>query len=438
MSKTVPHRGSHEQQFRHAPIGRIVGEGLRVAFDALRANWLRTILAVLGVGIGVGVVVTIAALISGIRSEVMAAFEATGPESFAVMPFDFSDARASFSAGRPPWWDRPEITNEEVRRVQSLPAVGEAVAQYEFEASIRFESQWAWGLIFRGMSTGWPAFYGGDFVAGRDFTAAELGQARSVMVVSSELAENLFGELDPVGKRVRVSAGRRASNELFTVVGVYEPLPNLLGEVADNFAHIPFTAADKRLKARTRWTFMNIQVNPRETAGSGEAENQVVAALRSMRELGPREENNFHIMRSEQLIELFNSLTGMFLVVMVGLSSVGMLVGGIGVIGIMLISVTERTREIGVRKSMGATRREIKWQFLLEASLITAGGAGAGLLVGWGASEIIASISPLPARIPLWSVFAALAIAALTGIVFGMLPAVRASKLPPVDALRQE
>ena len=438
MSNTVPHRGSHEKPFRHAPIGRIVGEGLRVAFDALRANWLRTILAVLGVGIGVGVVVTIAALISGIRSEVMTAFESSGPESFAVMPFDFSDARASFSAGRPPWWDRPEITNEEVRRVQSLPAVGDAVAQYDFEASIRFESQWAWGVIFRGMSTGWPAFYGGDFVAGRDFTAAELGQARSVMVVSSELAENLFGELDPVGKRVRVSAGRRASNELFTIVGVYEPLPNLLGEVADNFAHIPFTAADKRLKARTRWTFMNIQVNPREAAGSGEAENQVVAALRSMRELGPREENNFHIMRSEQLIELFNSLTGMFLVVMVGLSSVGMLVGGIGVIGIMLISVTERTREIGVRKSMGATRREIKWQFLLEASLITAGGAGAGLLVGWGASEIIASISPLPARIPLWSVFAALAIAALTGIVFGMLPAVRASKLPPVDALRQE
>ena len=438
MSDGIPHGGSHEESFRHAPIGRIMAEGSRVALDALRANWLRTILAVLGVGIGVGVVVTIAALVSGIRSEVMTAFEASGPQSFSVMPFDFSDARASFSAGRPPWWDRPEITNEEVRRVQSLPAVSEAVAQYEFEAAIRFQSQWAWGVAFRGMSSGWPAFYGGDFVAGRDFTPAEVSQARSVMVVSSELAENLFGELDPVGKRVRVSAGRRASNELFTVVGVYEPMPNLLGEVADNFAHMPFTAADKRLKARTRWTFMNIQVNPREALGSSEAENQVVAALRSMRELGPREDNNFAIIRSEQLMEMFNSFTGMFLVVMVGLSSVGMLVGGIGVIGIMLISVTERTREIGVRKSMGATRREIKWQFLLEASLITAAGAGAGLLVGWGLSEIIASISPLPARIPLWSVFAALGIAALTGIVFGMLPAVRASKLPPVDALRQE
>ena len=438
MSDGVARPGSHEAPFRHAPFGRIVAEGLRVAFDALRGNLLRTVLAVLGVGIGVGVVVTIAAVITGIRSEVMTAFESSGPESFSVTPYDFSDARASISAGRPPWWNRPAITNDEIRRVQSLPAVAEAVASYEFEASMRYESRWAWGVAFRGMSSGWPAFYGGDFVAGRDFTPAEVGQARAVMVVSSRLAESLFGQLDPVGKRVRVSAGRRASNELFTVVGVFEPLPNLLGEVAANFAHIPFTAADKRLKARTRWSFMNIQVNPKGPGGSDEAENQVVAALRSMRELGPREDNNFRIIRSEQMMEMFNSFTGMFLVVMVGLSSVGMLVGGIGVIGIMLISVTERTREIGVRKSIGATRREIKWQFLLEASLITAAGAGAGLLAGWGASEGVASISPLPARIPLWSVFAALGIAALTGIVFGMLPAVRASRLPPVDALRQE
>ena len=438
MTNGTYHRAFAQASFRQVPLGRILKEGLRVASDALRANWMRTILAVLGVGIGVGVVVTVAAVITGIRSEVMEAFEASGPESFVVMPFDFSDARASFNAGRPPWWDRPEITNDEVRRVLSLPAVAEAVAGYEFEAAIRFQSQWASGVAFRGMSSGWPAFYGGDFAAGRDFTAAEVSQARSVMVVSAKLAENLFGQLDPVGRRVRVSAGRRASNELFTIVGVFEPVPNLLGEVAENFAHIPFTAADKRLKARTRWTFMNIQINPRETAGPDEAENQVVAALRSMRELGPAEDNNFAIIRSEQMIEMFNQFTGMFLVVMVGLSSITMLVGGIGVIGIMLISVTERTHEIGIRKSIGATRREIKWQFLLEASLITAAGAGAGLLVGWGASEGIASISPLPARIPLWSVFAALSIAALTGVVFGMLPAVRASKLPPVDALRQE
>ena len=421
------------------PTGRVLREGLRVAASALRANWMRTILAVLGVGIGAGVVVTVAALITGIRSEVMTVFEASGPRNFVVMPFDFSDARAAFSgSGRPPWWNRPPITDAEVRRVQSLPTVAEAVVGYEFGASLRYRSDWVWSVAFRGYSNGWTAFMGGNVVAGRDFTAAEVSQSRSVMVVSSKLAENLFGELDPVGKRVRVNAGRRASNELFTVIGVFEPLPNMFGEAAANFAHIPFTTADKRLKARTRYNFRNIQIMPKETAGPGAAENQVVSALRSMRALGPREDNNFAIIRSEDMIDLFNQFTGMFFAVMVGLSSVGMLVGGIGVIGIMLISVTERTREIGIRKSIGATRREIKWQFLIEASLITAAGAGAGLLAGWGASEAIAAATPLPARIPVWSVFAALGLATLTGILFGMMPALRASRLPPVDALRYE
>ena len=420
------------------PVGRVLREGFRVAGAALRANWMRTILAVLGVGIGVGVVVTVASVITGIRSQIMAAFEASGPRNFVVMSFDFTDARAAFGSGRPPWWDRPPITDEEVRRVQELPAVAEAVAGYEFSAALRFESEWVSSVGFRGYSSGWASFMGGDFVAGRDFTSAEVGQGRAVMVVSSKLAANLFGELDPVGKRVRVHAGRRASNELFTIIGVFEPMPNIFGEMAENFAHIPYTAADKRLKARTRWTFLSISVMPKGASGPGEAENQVVSALRSLRALGPAEDNNFAIIRSEQMIDLFNEFTGMFFVVMVGLSSVGMLVGGIGVIGIMLISVTERTREIGIRKSIGATRREIKWQFLIEAALMTAAGAGAGLLVGWGASEGIAAATPLPARIPLWSVFAAIGLATLTGILFGMIPALRASGLPPVDALRHE
>ena len=439
MSKEVNPRGHDPLSSGRVPAGRVLREGLRVASNALRANWMRTVLAVLGVGIGVGVVVTMAAVITGIRSEVMTAFEASGPRNFTVMPFDFSDARAAFSgSGRPPWWNRPEVTDAEVRRVQSLPSVAEAVAGFEFRAAMRYRSEWVWSVAFRGYSSGWASFMGGDIVAGRDFTSAEVSQARSVMVVSSKLAENIFGELDPVGKRVRVNAGRRASNELFTIVGVFEPLPNMLGQATENFAHIPFTAADKRLKARTRRNFLTIQIMPRDTAGPGEAENQVVSALRSMRALGPREDNNFAIIRSEDMVDLFNQLTGMFFVVMVGLSSVGMLVGGIGVIGIMLISVTERTREIGIRKSIGATRREIKWQFLIEASLMTAAGAGAGLLAGWAASAAIAAATPLPARIPLWSVFAAIGLAALTGILFGMMPALRASRLPPVDALRYE
>ncbi len=424
---------------RPASTIRVLVEGMRVASDALRANWMRTLLAVLGVGIGVGVVVTVAAMITGIRTEVVSAFEASSPGSFALMPFDFSDVRiSSDGSGRPPWWDRPPITNREIRRVQALPAVAEAVAGYDFGASMRYESNWVRGINWRGSSSGWATFTGGDFIAGRDFTPAEVSQARGVVVVSEKLAESVFGELDPIGKRVRVNAGRRAANELFTVVGVFRPLPNMFGEAGDFFAMAPFTAADKRLKARTRWNFVVVQVMPKEEATSDEAENQVISALRSMRGLGPADDNNFAIIRGEQIVELFDQVSAMFFMVMVALSSVGMLVGGIGVIGIMLISVTERTREIGIRKAIGATRREIKWQFLIEASLLTATGGVAGLLVGWGASEAIAAVSPLPARIPIWSVFAAITVAAVTGVLFGLLPAMRASKLAPVDALRFE
>ncbi len=422
-----------------AAPSHVLSESVRVAFDALRANWMRTTLAVLGVGIGVGVVVTVAAMVSGIRSEVMEVFEASEPGSFTLMPFDFTEVRISADgSGRPPWWDRPEINNREIRRVQTLPGVAEATARYEFSAAMRYESDWIRNIQWVGQSSGWATFTGGDFVAGRDFTPAEVAQARGVVVVSERLAETVFGELDPIGKRVRVNAGRRAANEQFTVIGVFKPIDNLFGEAADHYAVVPFTAADKRLKARTRWNFMMVQVAPRNGVESSDVEDQVVSALRSMRGLGPADDNNFAVIRSEQLVDLFNQFTAVFFIVMVGLSSIGMLVGGIGVVGIMLISVTERTREIGIRKAIGATRREIKSQFLIEASLLTASGGAAGLLVGWGASELLAALTPLPARIPIWSVFAALSVAALTGILFGLLPALRASKLDPVDALRYE
>ena len=416
----------------------VLGEGTRVARAALFANWRRTVLTVLGVGIGAGVVVTVAAVIEGIRSEVLGAVESAGPNNFTLMPFDFSEVRVILDgSGRSAWFDRPPISDREIRRVRGLPGVGLAVAGFEFGAALRYRSNWV-SASWRASSSDWPAFFPGDFLSGRDFTPAEVNQARAVVVLSASLAEAVFGQLDPVGKRLRVNAGRRAANELFTVVGVYEPEDNLFGEASSNFAITPYTAADKRLKARTRFTFINVQVAPREGVTPQDAQEQIISALRSMRGLGPGEENNFGFVSSDQIGDLFNQLTGVFFAVMIGLSSVGMLVGGIGVIGIMLISVTERTQEIGIRKALGATQREIKWQFLIEASLLTATGAAAGLFIGWGISELLAYYTPLPARIPLWSVFAAIGLAALTGILFGMIPALRAAKLDPVDALRYE
>ena len=418
---------------------KMIGDAAAVALRAIRGNWMRTALAVLGVGVGTGVVVAVAAVVTGIRSEVMTAFESSGPSNFTVMPFDFSDVRISMDgSGRPPWWDKPPITDREVRRMESLPTVQEVNAFYDFEAYMRYRSDWVRPGEWMGVSAAWTSQTPGDFVSGRNFTRTEVDQARPVLVMSVMAAEAVFGDIDPIGKRVRVNAGRRAANEAFTVVGVYEPEDNPFGEVSEYFVTVPYTSADKRLKARSRWTFMLVQVVPRVDSGRQAAEDQIISALRSMRQLGPAEENNFAIVRSDQIADLFNQLTSMFFAAMLGLSSVGMMVGGIGVIGIMLISVTERTREIGIRKAIGATRQEIKWQFLTEASILTASGAVAGLVVGWVAAELVATYTPLPTRIPIWSVFAAIGLAALTGILFGMLPALRAARLDPVEALRHE
>jgi putative ABC transport system permease protein len=412
-------------------------EGVRIALTAIRANKIRTSLTILGVGIGVAVVVTMASLITGIRSSVLEAFESAGQENLIVTRFDMTDVRiVTDGSGRPPWWNKPKITPLEAERIGRLPAVREAIVDFDMSLSISYAGRRVRGVQASGNSAGWTGYTIGDFSAGRNFIPAEVDQARGVIVVSTGLAEELFGSLDPVGKRVRVSSGRRGVNELFTVIGVFDVGDNVFSDVVDHFAVVPFSSALKRLKADDM--FFQVLVVPEEGVSSATVQDQIISLLRTLRGLGPQEENDFAILRSAQLVDMFNQLTGVFFIVMLALSSVGLMVGGVGVVGIMLISVTERTREIGVRKAVGATRREILWQFLVEAGVLTFLGGASGLLLGGLAAEAVEAATPIPASIPFWSVVAALGMALLTGMLFGLLPAVRASRLDPVDALRYE
>jgi putative ABC transport system permease protein len=412
-------------------------EGFRIALAAIRANKIRASLTILGVAIGVAVVVTMSALITGIRSSVLEAFESSGPENFVVTRFDMTNVRIVMDgSGRPPWWNKPKITPLEAERIGRLPGVQEAVVDFDMNLSMSFEGRRVSGIQASGNSAGWSSYTIGDFVAGRNFIRAEVQQGRAVLVISAALAEELFGRLDPIGKRVRASAGRRGASELFTVVGVFDIGENVFADAIQHFAVTPYTAALKRLKANDM--FFQVLVIPQPDIPPDEAQDQVISLLRTMRGLGPTEENNFALIRSDQLIDLFNQLTGVFFIVMLALSSVGLMVGGVGVIGIMLISVTERTREIGIRKAVGATRREILWQFLVEAGVLTLLGGASGMLIGGLAAEGVEAATPIPASIPLWSIAAALSMAVLTGMLFGLLPAVRAARLEPVDALRYE
>jgi putative ABC transport system permease protein len=413
-------------------------EGIGIAFEAILANKLRAGLTILGVAIGVGVVVSIAAMISGIRASVFEAFESAGPENFVVMPFDPSAIRITAGRSRPPWWDNPEISNNEVARVARLPGVREAIISLDFEADFFIGGERVDNVRTTGTHPSWPAYTIGDFSEGRNFTLGETTHARTVIVVSRPLAEELFGALDPVGREVRVSSGFRGVTERFTIVGVYDVADNIFGRASPYFAIMPYPSAERRLKAKNPFVFPVLQVVPHDDLPLEEVKDQVISTLRSMRGLGPAMENDFALIESGQILELFNRLTAVFFLIMLALSSAGLMVGGVGVIGIMLISVTERTREIGVRKAVGATRREILWQFLVEAAVLTVLGAGVGLLLGWGLSSGLARFTPIPAQIPLWSVLTSLAMAAVTGMLFGLLPAIRASRLEPVAALRFE
>jgi len=412
-------------------------EGLLIAFDAMRANALRSSLTILGVAVGVSVVVMLAALITGIRTSVMEAFEAGPTNGFMVMRFDFTAVRISDGGNnRPPWWNKPELVPAEAERLDRLPTIDAALFNFQFSIDMDYDGHTVRNIQTQGYSSGWPAYQPGEFIAGRDFTPAEVDQNRAVVVITSELATELFGQRDPIGRRVRMLNRWRGTQEPFRVVGVIEPADNIFSGAIPHFAVVPYTAAVRRLRQNAEQA--SIYVVPKDSVTFDRAQDDVIAAMREIRGLGPREENDFATLASAQIIDLFDQLTAVFFLVMMALSSTGLLVGGVGVIGIMLISVTERTREIGIRKAVGATRREILWQFLVEASAMTALGALVGMLMGWGLAAIVAALTPIPARIPLWAVGTALAMASLTGMLFGLLPAMRASRMDPVDALRFE
>lgn len=415
-----------------------VAEGWRIALDVIRANKVRSGLTILGVAIGVTVVMTMAAMITGIRSTILEAFQAAGPSNFFVMRFDVTAVRlVGNGSGRPPWWNKPKITPFEAERIRRLPAVAEAIVDFDFATDLEFGAREVTAVHSSGNDAPWPSFSLGEFVAGRNFLPSEVAHSRPVAVLSEPLAQELFGQLDPIGRRIRVRQGvLRQSSAHFTVVGVYRIKENIFTEAVKHFAIFPYTAALKYLKADD--TFLGILVVPSPGYTQPEAMDQVIGALRTLRRLRPAEPNNFAVIRSEQLVETFNDLTRVFFLVMLALSSVALMVGGVGVIGIMMISVTERTREIGIRKAVGATRREILWQFLVEAATLTLVGGAVGLALGGGIAQLVESATPIPARVPLWSIFAALSAAVLTGMLFGLIPAYRAARLDPVESLRYE
>ena len=408
-----------------------LAEGVVIAVESIRSNRVRAALTILGVAVGVFVVVVIAAAIHGINAGVAKDIESAGPTTFFVSRYPITFEACDGTDDTCKWRHNPRLTYADNKALGELSSIRAAGAQLVLGREVRYKDRSLSGTQVIGYTSNWTVIDGaGDLYPGRSFTESEEANGERVIIINDEMAKKLFNESDPLDKEVAVGGVP------FHVIGIYHYQASFLSGGNRPRAIVPFTTAVRSLGASL--SDVGLAIVPRAGVPRDIAEDDVVATMRARHALRPGADNDFAIITQDKIFETYNKIFGMFFLVMFVLSAIGLIVGGVGVVAIMMISVTERTREIGVRKALGATRGNILWQFLVEAVTLTGIGAVVGLIVGGLVSILIRKATPIQTSIPPLSIVAALGASAVTGVLFGMLPAMRAAKLDPVDALRYE
>jgi putative ABC transport system permease protein len=407
-------------------------EGWRIAVDQLQANKLRSALTILGVVIGIATVMAMASIVAGFREQIVNTLEVVGPTTFRVLRF-FSSTPVNPDALPREVRIRPKLVPEEAEAIARLPeihysAIWTQLFQRFEVGGIRTQYLSVFGADDRFME-----ILGGQLAGGRTFLTSELRSGAAVVVLEQRTVDRLFGALSPLGRIVRIGG------HPFRVIGQWQRPTNIF-EVPGTpqiAAVVPFEAARRNFHI-DEVNNLIILVKPMPGVPVTRAMDVATLQLRRMRGLRSGEPNSFDLLTSDQVLSVFDSLTGAFFLVMLVLSSIALLVGGIGVMAIMMVSVTSRTREIGLRKAMGATRRAILWQFLVEAATLTLLGGVIGIILGLGAGEALKRLLDFSTHVPLWSAAVATAVSVLVGLAFGIAPAARAARLDPVEALRHE
>jgi putative ABC transport system permease protein len=410
-------------------------ENLALALDTLRTHKFRSLLTVLGVLIGTLTVIMVASIIAGLDQRLVDTAQQFGTRTIWIYKLEFGTPHRLTREERlrkPLTFDDGAAIQEQCPAVETVSAaIFKEVTDFGLPpAVVRYKSRDMLNAQFMGVTASYLTTANVPLADGRFFNETDDRHRRDVTVIAANVVERLFPHEDPVGKSIVVDG------QSFEIIGTTAKFKGFIGDNPDDRSvFIPYWTY-KKLYPQADDNFLFVLARPRML---GQAIDEITGVLRRRRHVKPSEANNFGIATAESFISQFHQIIGTVALVMVVISSIGLLVGGIGVMNIMLVSVTERTREIGVRKAIGARRRDITWQFLLEAMTLTGAGGLMGIALGWFFSFLIRTFVPdLPSTVPVWSVLVGFIVSVSIGLFFGMWPALKAARLDPIVALRYE
>jgi putative ABC transport system permease protein len=410
----------------------ILKEIFQMSFDSIKSHKLRSFLTLLGIMIGVTTVIGMVSIIQGINRSFLGELESVGSDLIFVSKHEPIQMGRMSEEER----QRKDLTFEDALAIERECSFVKAVAvdlvvnPWE-DIPIKYRNIKSQDSVILGMNEKFPQIISVYLPEeGRFLTESDVRHKTKVCVLGAELVETLFPHTNALGKEIRIGA------EQFTVVGVLQKRGSMFGQSQDNFAGVPITTLMKYFPYQL--SRLEISALPIKHEYLPEAIEQIINVLRKRRRVGFGKPNDFSINTQDTFLDLYNQLTGAVYLVMIVISSIGLLVGGIGVMNIMLVSVKERTREIGIRKAIGARSSDILKQFLIEAIFLTGTGGILGILIGFSIAMLIKSATPLPASVTLWSVFLGLFVSISVGLFFGIFPAQKAARLDPIVSLRYE